>query len=275
MAIPTDTILLDQGKVKVPKTPEYSPVINLPGIEQTDQTEVQQQFVTPESTVAHQLSTLLQTDSPYLTAARNKAKEQANQLGLLSSTMAGGAAERAAIESALPIAQQDAVTFGDVGKQEQSILGQQRIARQGALNQSVLDTQKASQQADLEAMAQQYQLAGKQLEIQGDLEIQDRELYGSIINNIIEDYQDRHIQAQTANLSLTGKTNLSNALDLILEEQVKFVNKIFGEKVRWAPITYGGYDKPSDDPNYAPPKVPSAPPIQNPLGKDDSADVQF
>jgi hypothetical protein len=53
---------------------------------------------------------LLSAGSPYLEAAKQKAMATANSRGLLNSSMAATAGEKAAIESALPIATQDATT---------------------------------------------------------------------------------------------------------------------------------------------------------------------
>ena len=86
--------------------------------------------ITPEALVSNQMATLLDQESPYIKTNIAKAKEEANKLGLLSSSMAVGAGRRAAIESALPIAQQDAKTYAasilsaqEAGqKQEQSLL---------------------------------------------------------------------------------------------------------------------------------------------------------
>lgn len=61
--------------------------------------------------VSNNLTKLLASDNPYMTLARSKAKAYSNSRGLLNSTMAGQAGERAAIESALPIAQQDASSY--------------------------------------------------------------------------------------------------------------------------------------------------------------------
>lgn len=74
-------------------------------------------------TVAGQLDTLLNKNSPYITRARTSAKEFANKRGLLNSTMAASAGEAAAIDAGLPIAQQDASTYS-----------QQRLVNQGEEN---------------------------------------------------------------------------------------------------------------------------------------------
>ena len=71
------------------------------------------------ATVQGQLEKLLSSDSAYIKNAENKAKEQAAASGLLGSSMAAGAARRAAIESGLPIAQQDADTYAKATLQEQ------------------------------------------------------------------------------------------------------------------------------------------------------------
>ena len=62
-------------------------------------------------TAQGQMNGLLADNSKYMQLARQQAKEQANQAGLLNTTLAETAGERAAIESALPIAQQDANTY--------------------------------------------------------------------------------------------------------------------------------------------------------------------
>jgi hypothetical protein len=62
---------------------------------------------------ATQLTKLLGEDSKYMQMARAGAARAANSRGLLNSSIAAGAGEAAAIQSALPIAQQDAQTWGN------------------------------------------------------------------------------------------------------------------------------------------------------------------
>jgi hypothetical protein len=71
------------------------------------------------NTVAGQLQSLLSSDSPYIQESRRQATEQAGSRGLLNSSIAAGAGQRAAIQSALPIAQQDAQTYTQFGLKEQ------------------------------------------------------------------------------------------------------------------------------------------------------------
>lgn len=74
--------------------------------------EAQTATVTPDSkaTVSDQLTGLISQNSPYIQAARTQALQGMNSRGLMNSSMAEGAAASAAIQAALPIAQQDAQT---------------------------------------------------------------------------------------------------------------------------------------------------------------------
>lgn len=89
--------------------------------------------------VNHQLVGLLDQNNPYIRNARLRANEASGARGLLNSSMAMGNAERAAIESALPIAQADAARFGQsaesnlgylnqMNQLQAQIAGQERIA---------------------------------------------------------------------------------------------------------------------------------------------------
>lgn len=71
------------------------------------------------STVQGRMSGLLSQTSDYIQRARTNADQMSNRRGMLNSSMAMGAAEGAAIDRALPIAQQDAAAF-----KEQEFLNQ-------------------------------------------------------------------------------------------------------------------------------------------------------
>lgn len=86
-------------------------------------------------TVAGQMRGLLAENSPYLQVARTGALQTAAGRGLLNSSIAAGAGEEAAIKQALPIAQQDAQTYADIGKQNAK-----------AYSDSILNTQVAQLQ---------------------------------------------------------------------------------------------------------------------------------
>lgn len=74
-------------------------------------------------TVSGQLDKILSKDTPFAQRSNARVAEAFNARGLINSSMAAGAAEAARIDTALPIAQQDASTFT-----------QQRLANQQVSN---------------------------------------------------------------------------------------------------------------------------------------------
>lgn len=72
--------------------------------------------VAKNQTVQGQLGTILDSGSPLLQQAETNAAQAANRKGLLNSSMAVSAGQQALINTALPIAQQDASTFASAGQ---------------------------------------------------------------------------------------------------------------------------------------------------------------
>jgi len=96
--------------------------------------------VSASETVAGNLDSLLSNESSYIKRARAGATETANSRGLMNSSIAAGAGEAAAIDRALPIAQQDA---GTKFQNRITNQGAENAASQfntGALNQDRLQT---------------------------------------------------------------------------------------------------------------------------------------
>lgn len=70
-----------------------------------------------QETVAGQMQGLIQNNSPLIQMARTGAKQQMNERGLLNSSLAVSAADTAAYNAALPIAQADASVYDTNAKQ--------------------------------------------------------------------------------------------------------------------------------------------------------------
>ena len=166
--------------------------------------DIQPRVVTKEETVAGQMEGLLGKESPLMTMSRTKAAETANMRGMLSSTMAVQAGEAAAIQSALPIAQQDAQIYAQSGQSSQeaaqeiastthkgevsgglitkeyglkSELSGQESAQQKELStqqageKAALSTQEATQAQTLAAQQKDYTLAIDTNKSQWDMQI--------------------------------------------------------------------------------------------------------
>ncbi len=72
--------------------------------------------VTPNQTVQGQLEQVIAADSPLMQQARMRALQQANQRGVLNSSMAVTAGNSAVLDAASAIAQQDAGTYSDAAR---------------------------------------------------------------------------------------------------------------------------------------------------------------
>lgn len=98
--------------------------------------------VTPEKiamedadTVESRITNLIKTDSPLMQVARTQANQAGNDRGLLNSSMTVGAGEKAVIETATPIATQDAVTSGNFKLANQNATNAANTFNAGETNQ--------------------------------------------------------------------------------------------------------------------------------------------
>ena len=114
------------------KVPTFQPVVAATG---SGPAAVTREVNSNELTSTN-LQKLLQSDSPYLQQARDKAMLTANSRGLVNSTLAAGAGESAAIDATLPIATADATTYGTAARDNQGAktisiwrIGRWRISR--------------------------------------------------------------------------------------------------------------------------------------------------
>ena len=131
--------------------------------------------VNPETeSVAGQLNTILAKGSPLIDVARSGAMETANSRGLLNSSIAAGAGEKAAIETALPIAQQDAATYSQAAGVNQAASNTGKLFNAGSVNTSNLNQAQAGNTSLQTTQAGQIQsnLSAQAGRIQSDLSAQ-------------------------------------------------------------------------------------------------------
>lgn len=159
-----------------------------------------------DSLVSGQLERILSKDSPYLTQARTRATQLANRRGLLNSSIAASAGESAAIEAAMPIATQDATTYGNAQKYNTEATNTfardaNAFAAEGALAKfgGTLDAQ-----ARKDELGQQMTLADRDEAFRRDelgfrtdstgreLDIREQDLAAT------QDFRDRELAAKTA-----------------------------------------------------------------------------
>lgn len=182
-------------------------------------------YQTPESTVSGQLATLLQSGSPLMRQAEERAKEQANKLGLLSSSMAVGAGQGALISQALPIAQQDAATAAARQTAQQAAeYAQSGMQTEATLSgaRSVQNAQLAQQQKDLD---QNYNTAMTQAQTEEER------------NKITSEYQ---FQTAIKKADVTTQAAAQSASDAFTAAMAKAdkdtVGALAAMETRWADV---------------------------------------
>lgn len=134
----------DIGNTEIPTYPEYdaekigatleseAPIAS--GLDYVDE---------DKSTVAGQLNSLLNSESPYIQQARLAGEKQAASRGMLNSSMSAGASEAQAIQAAAPIAQQDAATYAKAQGMEQAAQNAQNQTQTEGIISSELNIQNA------------------------------------------------------------------------------------------------------------------------------------
>lgn len=113
---------------------------------------------TGTQTVAGQLHSILAEDGPLSQQAKAGALDTANSRGLINSSMAAGAGQDALIKNALPIAQQDASTFGHVADVNQQADNASKAFNSGATNTANLNTAQAANTSTLQSQQTEEQV---------------------------------------------------------------------------------------------------------------------
>ena len=185
--------------------------VNVDGQALTDQTTAG--IDESKATVSGQMTGLLNQNSPYMQAATAGAMRTANQRGLLNSSIAAGEGQKAAIESSMPIAQQDAGFFQGIHTQNAKAISDSFLNNQiGELdyNKSVTTSAQIGAQT-----AQDY--AGKfALQKLSDYAQERRvEIDNAFKLNMNADNLDSAERQQLLNIQGAASTNLTSSIERI------------------------------------------------------------
>lgn len=178
------------------------------------------------ATVAGQLTDLLNSDSPYMQAARDYSNQVMNARGLTQSSIAVSAAQEAAIRAGLPIAQQDASQSYTTGRD--ATLNQYDLAKTDKLAAISADAAAQAQEYDIAKMgvAQDYNLANlsAQTEAQKALAAQGQEFDMAKIN--------ANLAAQTALSESQNAQLVANNAQSQYNSAVYSLNQDYGASFR-------------------------------------------
>ncbi len=168
----------------------------------------EERSLTPETdTVGGQVTGLLSEDSDYM--KRNKAMglAAANERGMLNTTMGQQMGQAAAIDAALPIAQQDA-----------SINMTQSLANQDAVNKANLSDATLGTQANISNAANTTEMQGKALATQAAQQLQDT----SNIAQMARLELSEEATTSRANSKITADNLLKN-MDMASADRANFI----------------------------------------------------
>ena len=204
-------------------------------------------------TVAGQMRGLLAENSPYLQVARTGALQTAAGRGLLNSSIAAGAGEEAAIKQALPIAQQDAQTYADIGKQNaktisDSLLNLQvgQLEHQKSLANAkitgALTTQEAAKQFETQRISEAGQLQRQEIENAMKAVLQDDQLESAERQQLSQVVGSMGNEALGAVERILRDTNIEAgakqaAIDAVMSNyraNASTAGAVFGLNLKWA-----------------------------------------
>ena len=200
---------------------------------------------TEEETVEGRMEGLLADDSKYIQAARGRSQQQAHSRGLLNTSIAAGAGERAAIEAAFPIASQDADAFTRAGLQRQAY--DENVALTGLQTQyaSMLSAQEAAQNLRHATTLEQTVQAGanyrqsmeqshnRQL-AQMDMSIQEKDSFARQMTTLGDNFQAKVAGIQVdPNLTPEAKADAIESVRSVYESNLRNLGQIYGVNITW------------------------------------------
>lgn len=167
------------------------------------------QLDTAKQTTSGQLDSILQKDNPLMQTARTQATQQANDRGLINSTMAAQAGEQAVIQTALPIAQADAgvnATNAQWNADQSNKNSMFNASESNKLLQTGLDLNSRTELANIEANYKNLMQANSSA----------FQTYQQAIKNISDIQQNKDMTAETKTAAVAEQVSmLKNGFNLL------------------------------------------------------------
>jgi len=214
---------------------------------------------TQADTVAQQLNALLETNNPYLVAARESSQRASASRGLQNSSIAATAGEKAAIESALPIATQDASYYQQQGLNEQTTANQKELYQTQGDISSQLSAQEHAQALETQAIEMEWNKLDLQQRI--DLEYDQmeetaKENFNTLVNQIGEDYMNDFMEL-AVNPNFDTDADRQKAIDILTEtynQRYQMAAELAGYELEWeTPTTEYDVNEPTQAGEFDPP----------------------
>jgi hypothetical protein len=181
--------------------------------------------ITKDQTVEGRLSSLLDKKSPYIEQARLGAMEQAAGRGLVNTSIAAGAGERAAIQAGIDVVRPDAQTAATASQsaQEATQLGELEGLR-GEIT-SELEAQRSAQNILFEQIMQ-------------DIGPEQQETFAQLSSGIQQKYQDDYLLIQRTSddvMDADAKQHAITMLNRSTTSQVEMLGTLYEYEISWTP----------------------------------------
>jgi len=195
-----------------------------------------------EASVSGELDKLLSDGSPLLENARTRAAQTANQRGLLNSSMAVQAGEQAAIETALPIASQDAGFRQQENLQGTEIQSREDIAREGFVVSQEMQDKGLLSQKELQAtdLAQRTETANLDRDVQERIALfnvaaHDREKATAAAVSIANTYGNMFQSiAANENIPADVREKYLTHISVIRDSNINLLEQLYNFNLEWA-----------------------------------------
>lgn len=184
-----------------------------------------------DPTVEQRLNGLLDVNSDYIKRARNEGMQVANKRGLLNSSIAAGASQGAAIDRALPIAQQDADIAAQDRRLNVSVQAEADRLKQAAgydMDRLTADAannliRDAAQAKSAQELAQVQGTIQSALQSQGNTEQIQR--MGVDLSNQLQ-LQDKQLQSDLSKIAASGNEDIRRLVEAGNQERITLQQSI-------------------------------------------------
>lgn len=167
------------------------------------------QLDTAKQTTSGQLNSIISQDNPLMQTAKTQAIQQANDRGLINSTMAGQAGQQAVIQTALPIAQADAqvnASNAQWNTDQKNKTDMFNTSESNKLLQTGLDLNSRTELANIEANYKNLMQANSSA----------FQTYQQTIKNISDIQQNKDMTAETKTAAVAEQVSmLKNGFNLL------------------------------------------------------------
>lgn len=179
--------------------------------------------------------------SPLLTQAQTRAMQGANRRGLLNSSMAGGAAESAIIDAALPIASQDAAQSFQHNLSRQDYQQRQSLAEQSFGHKQSLAEQSFGHETTLRDQSFGYDEILQRLDIDSreriasqSITATERKDASTMIGVMTRNYAELFANiANNQNIPAEARNQLNAHIGAMRDADLSFVEQMYNIDLEW------------------------------------------